>query len=30
MAIIVDANRHCYRYPIKGRRPNREIYVMKT
>jgi hypothetical protein len=27
---IVDAVRHCYRMPIKGRRPNRDIYVMRT
>ena len=27
---IVDAGRHCYRFPIKGRRPNRDIYVMKA
>jgi hypothetical protein len=27
---VVDGGRHCYRYPIKGRRANRDIYVMKA
>ena len=27
---IVDGKRHCYRYLVRGRRPNRDIYVMKA
>ncbi|HUS36026.1 MAG TPA: hypothetical protein VM680_11810 [Verrucomicrobiae bacterium] len=27
---IVDGERHCYKYSIKGRRSNRDIYVLKA
>jgi hypothetical protein len=27
---IVDGGRHCYRLPIKGRRPNRDTYVARA
>ena len=27
---IVDGSRHCYRYYLRGRRPNRDIYVLKA